>query len=83
MNDDRYCVCIFYSDEDACFVADIPDLRSCSAFGDTAEEALREALVARQAWLESAREHRDHVPEPRFRDLVAAHPVMGRQHDRP
>jgi predicted RNase H-like HicB family nuclease len=83
MNDDRYCICIFYSDEDECFVADIPDLRSCSAFGDTAEEALREALVARQLWLESARALRDAVPEPRFRTLGASGAWMRGPHDRP
>ena len=72
MNDDRYCICVFYSDEDECFVADIPDLRSCSAFGDTAEEALHEALIARQAWLDVAREHGDAVPDPRFQCLVSS-----------
>lgn len=72
MRDDHYCICVFYSDEDECFVADIPDLRSCSAFGDTAEEAVREALVARDAWLESARAHHDRIPEPLFQRQIAA-----------
>ena len=51
-----YHINVFYSDEDAAYVADIPDLEACSAFGATAEEALAEVEVAREAWLASARE---------------------------
>ena len=42
---------IFWREEDGCYVADIPDLVYCSAFGDTPQEALAEVLVAKQAWL--------------------------------
>jgi hypothetical protein len=33
---------VFYSDEDAAYIADVPDLEACSGFGSTAEEALAE-----------------------------------------
>ena len=36
------------------------------------EEALAEVKVARQAWLESAREHGDPIPEPRYRPAIYA-----------
>ena len=36
-----YHINIFYSDEDEGYIADIPDLEACSAFGNTAEDALR------------------------------------------
>lgn len=49
---------IFFSEEDACYVADIPDLQYCSAFGDTPQEALEELLIARRARLEVAEENR-------------------------
>ena len=52
-------VLIFYSEEDAGYIADIPDLSAsggCSAFGNTPEEALAEVEKAREAWLEAARE---------------------------
>ena len=49
-----YHINVFWSDEDGCY-ADIPDLALCSAFGDTPEEAPREVLKAKAAWLESAR----------------------------
>jgi predicted RNase H-like HicB family nuclease len=45
---------IFYSEEDEGYIADIPDLRYCSAFGDIPEGALREVLTAKEAWLEAA-----------------------------
>ena len=37
---------IFYSEEDEGYIADIPDLKHCSAFGETAEAAVHEALKA-------------------------------------
>jgi predicted RNase H-like HicB family nuclease len=70
MGESHYHINIFYSDEDGCYVADIPDLQYCSAFGDTPEEALREMLVAQRLWLEAAREHNDQIPTPRYRPLI-------------
>lgn len=71
---DRYHINVFWSEEDGCWVADVPDLRFCSAFGDTPEEAVREVRTAMAAWLESAREHGDPVPEPepRYRPAIYA-----------
>lgn len=60
----EYPILIFWSDEDDAYIADVPDLRYCSAHGDTPEEALREVKVAMSLWLEVARERGDPVPEP-------------------
>jgi predicted RNase H-like HicB family nuclease len=65
-----YHINVFYSEADGCYVADIPDLRFCSAFGDTPAEAVAEVMVARELWLESAREHGDPIPEPRYRPAL-------------
>ena len=65
-----YHINVFYSEKSGCYVADIPDLRFCSAFGDTPEAALREVLVAKEGWLEAARERGDPIPEPRYRPPV-------------
>lgn len=65
-----YHINIFWSDEDGCYVADIPDLRFCSAFGDTAEEALAEVEKAKEAWLATARERGQEPPEPRYRPAI-------------
>jgi predicted RNase H-like HicB family nuclease len=61
---------VFYSDEDAAYVADIPDLEACSALGATAEEALAEVEIAKQAWLAAARDDGRPVPEPRYRPAI-------------
>ena len=42
-----YHINIFYSEEDGGYIADIPDLDSCSSFGDTPEEALAEIVKAK------------------------------------
>lgn len=68
----RYHINVFYSEEDKCYIADIPDLKYCSAHGDTPEEAVREVLVAQEAWLESARAARKRAPEPKYRPAVYA-----------
>ena len=51
-----YHINIFYSDEDNCYIADIPDLPHCSACGETVEEALKEVQVAKRLWIEAAKE---------------------------
>lgn len=67
---DDYFISIFYSEENGGYIADIPDLRYCSAFGDTPDEALREVQIAKQAWLEAAIASGKPVPEPRYRPVI-------------
>ncbi len=67
-----YHINLFYSAEDGGYIADVPDLKSCSAFGATPEAALQEVLVAKAAWLASARKHGKPVPRPRFRPAIYA-----------
>ncbi len=66
----EYHINIFYSEEEEGFIADIPDLDSCSAFGETPEIALREVLIAKQAWVEAAREAHKPVPRPKYRPAI-------------
>jgi predicted RNase H-like HicB family nuclease len=61
----RYHIHIFHSKDDAGFIADVPDLKYCSAFGDTPEEAVREVQIAMKLWIEAAKERRKRVPKPR------------------
>ena len=65
-----YHINIFYSDEDAAYVADVPDLDACSALGQTPEEALSEVERAKQLWLEAARAAGKPVPPPRYRPAI-------------
>ena len=65
-----YHINIFFSDEDDCYVADIPDLEYCSAFGATAEEALSEVNRAKAVWITVARESGKAIPQPRYRPVI-------------
>jgi predicted RNase H-like HicB family nuclease len=65
-----YHINVFYSEDDEGYIADIPDLQSCSAFGETPEEALQEVLRAKQAWLEAAHVSGRPIPEPRYRPVI-------------
>ena len=65
-----YHINIFYSEEDGGYIADIPDLVHCSAFGETPEEALSQALAAKNGWLEAARAEGKPVPTPKYRPAI-------------
>ena len=65
-----YHVNVFYSDEDGGYIADIPDLECCSAFGGTPLEALREVEKAKAAWLAAAKAARKPIPKPRYRPAI-------------
>ena len=56
----------FWSEADGAWVADVPDLRSCAAFGDTPAEALAEVEEAIEAWLAVAHQEGLPIPEPRY-----------------
>ncbi|MEY6433447.1 type II toxin-antitoxin system HicB family antitoxin [Thioalkalicoccus limnaeus] len=65
-----YHVNIFYSDEDEGYIADIPDLKACSAFGETPNEAFAEVLKAKESWLASAAANGKPVPPPEYRPVI-------------
>ena len=65
-----YHINIFYSEEDGGYIADIPDLETCSAFGASPEEALAEVKLAKEAWIDSARDAGKPIPEPRYRPVI-------------
>jgi len=46
---------IFYSEEDNGYIAIIPELLGCSAFGENEEKALEEIKMAMELWLETAK----------------------------
>jgi predicted RNase H-like HicB family nuclease len=62
-----YHINIFWSEEDGGYIADIPDLRACSAFGATPTEALAQVELAKAAWLEAARAEGKPIPVPSYR----------------
>jgi predicted RNase H-like HicB family nuclease len=65
-----YHINISYSEEDEGYIADIPDLEACSAFGETPAEASQEVEKAKELWLEAARAENKPIPPPRYRPVI-------------
>jgi len=65
-----YHINVFYSEDDEGYIADIPDLKHCSAFGLTPQEAVNEVLKAKEAWLKTARSKGRPTPEPSYHPLI-------------
>jgi predicted RNase H-like HicB family nuclease len=65
-----YHINIFYSEEDGGYIADVPDLEACSAFGETPEQALREVQQAKALWLQAARAEDKPIPPPKYRPVI-------------
>jgi predicted RNase H-like HicB family nuclease len=72
MNEPHYHINLFWSAEDNCWIADVPDLRPCSAHGATRQDALVNVDNAIDGWLQTARERNMPVPEPRYRPAIYA-----------
>jgi predicted RNase H-like HicB family nuclease len=68
----HYHINVFWSSEDQVWIADVPDLRPCSAHGANPAEAVAEAEVAIELWLDYARNHDLPIPEPLYRPSIAA-----------
>ena len=59
-----YEIKVFYSREDKGWIAVIPELPGCSAFGKSPEKALNELETAKDLWVEAARREKRRIPEP-------------------
>lgn len=68
----RYTIEIFYSEEDEGYIAVVPELPGCSAFGETEEEALREIKTAIELWIEAAKKEGREIPKPMGKELLKA-----------
>lgn len=55
---------VFFSQEDGCWIARAPELQGCSAFGDTAQKALKELGIAVELWVEATRAKGWLIPAP-------------------
>jgi predicted RNase H-like HicB family nuclease len=68
----EYEVIIYWSQDDAVFVAEMPELPGCAAHGSTQESALAAALDAIHLWIDTAKEFGDPIPESKGRRLILA-----------
>jgi predicted RNase H-like HicB family nuclease len=70
VNEPHYHINVFWSDKDRRWIADVPDLKYCSAHGATALEAVEEVRTAIDLWLETAHDEGMPVPKPRYRPAI-------------
>ena len=70
MTQQHYPLDIFWSEEDAGFIAEARDLPGCSAWGSTAEAAVHEAKDAIESWLQAAKATNRPVPSPTIAEPV-------------
>lgn len=67
----KYEIILYWSNADQAFIAEVPELPGCAADGETYQEALANAEVVVQEWIETARELGRPIPEPRGRLMYA------------
>ena len=65
-----YHINIFYSEDDKGYIADIPDLKNCAAYGENPYEALQEVEKAKELWLEAAKKEGKPIPKPRYKPII-------------
>lgn len=63
----KYEIISYWSEEDRAFIAEVPELAGCMADGETYREALANAEIIIEEWLETARDLGRKIPEPRGR----------------
>lgn len=72
MNIPHYHINLYWSEEDDCFIGDIPDLKHCTGQGDTPEEALEDLSETRDAWLDACVSAGEDMPAPSYRSTTNA-----------
>jgi predicted RNase H-like HicB family nuclease len=63
----KYEIIIYWSEEDQAYIAEVPELAGCAADGETYKQALANVEVIINEWIETARELKRAVPEPKGR----------------
>jgi len=67
----KYEIILYWSVDDDAFIAEVPELPGCAADGPTRQEALTNAEIVMQEWIETAQELGRPIPEPKGRLLFA------------
>lgn len=67
----KYELIIYWSELDNCFLVEVPELPGCMADGQTYQDAVTNAEVIIQEWIETARELGRKIPEPKGRLIYA------------
>ncbi len=67
----KYEIIIYWSKEDKCFIAEVPELAGCMADGKTYQQALANAEVIIDEWIETAKQLKREVPKPKGKLMFA------------
>jgi predicted RNase H-like HicB family nuclease len=67
----QYEIILYWSEDDGCFVADVPELPGCRADGASYSAALVAVELVMREWIETAVELGRDIPKPRGRLLFA------------
>ncbi|MGI0479338.1 type II toxin-antitoxin system HicB family antitoxin [Geminocystis sp. CENA526] len=67
----KYELIIYWSEMDDCFIVEVPELAGCMADGKTYQEAVSNAEVIIQEWLETAQEFGRDIPQPKGKLMYA------------
>ncbi|HJH30124.1 MAG TPA: type II toxin-antitoxin system HicB family antitoxin [Methanosarcinaceae archaeon] len=71
MNDIKYELVVYWSEDDAAYLVEVPELPGCMADGSTYKEAVQNVLVVIEEWIETAKELGRSIPIPKGRLLYA------------
>ena len=61
-----YRVIFYYSFDDNCFIAAIPELPGCVADGETISEAIENVRLLAKEWIDITLKYNEEVPAPSF-----------------
>jgi predicted RNase H-like HicB family nuclease len=67
----KYELIIYWSEEDQSFIVEVPELPGCMADGQTYKEAVGNAQVIIEEWIETAKELGRPIPKPKGRLMYA------------
>lgn len=67
----KYEIIIYWSAEDQSYIAEVPELPGCMADGKTYQEALSNAEIIIQEWIETAKELKRSIPQPKGKLMYA------------
>lgn len=61
----KYEIILYWSKNDDCYIAEVPELSGCMADGKTLAEALENVHTVISEWIETAKELGREIPEPK------------------
>ena len=68
----KYEIILYWSNADDAFVTEVSELPGCTAYGDTQEDALKHINQAMELWIDTTKEFKDTIQEPKGKRLMPA-----------